>query len=57
MTPAAGPDSSVSTGRSPASAAVMTPPLDFVDSTGAVTPRLRSSRSRSAKYTDIFRPM
>ena len=56
MTPAAGPESNVSTGRRPASDAVMTPPLDFVESTGAPMPSPRRPRSRSSKYTDIRCP-
>ena len=51
-TPAAGG----SDGAQPASDAVMTPPLDFVESTGAPMPSPRRPRSRSSKYTDIRCP-
>ncbi len=49
ITPAAGPESSVSTGRRPASAAGMMPPFDLVDSTGARMPRSRIPASSPVK--------
>ena len=46
MTPAAGPDSAVYTGRRVAVSAPITPPLEVIMSNGASTPSSRRSRSR-----------
>ena len=48
-TPDAGPDRSVSTGRSTARAALMMPPLDLVLNTGALTPSSASEPTSRSK--------
>ncbi len=50
MTPEDGPENNVSTDRSPAVRAVMTPPFDFVERIGEATPSARRSCSRDRKY-------
>ncbi len=49
ITPEAGPESSVCTGSSAARDAVITPPLDFVDSACARRPRAAAPASRRWK--------
>src|ERR671935_63915 len=53
MTPAAGPDSTMNTGRSRALAAVKTPPLLCITSSGATKPaRGHETRSRGLALDD-----
>ena len=51
MTPAAGPDSTMNTGRSPALSKVSTPPPLCITSSSASTPRPRSRSSIEPRYS------
>src|SRR5262249_49615008 len=54
MTPAAGPDSTIYTGRALVEADVITPPLDCITEKGATAPSARKRDSRESTYRETI---
>lgn len=56
ITPEAGPESNVSTGRAPAASSPMTPPLDLVEKIRVRTPKAEVFFCSVSKYRRIRAP-